>query len=145
MTLFSLKTQTDFNMASAVPFDSVYPVLKHECTKLREIVKTSWIAALLSGDYAQTQNLLRTDTNKYCCLGVAAMIMDEKFNEDTKNNCYFVGENINCVGELPEKIWNSYFYKDKKLESLPQSVLYAFNDILELNFEEIAEWIRKNL
>lgn len=33
-------------------------------------IKKKWIEALLSGEYEQGQNILRTSNDKFCCLGV---------------------------------------------------------------------------
>lgn len=33
-------------------------------------IKEKWINALLSGDYDQTTKMLRSDQDKFCCLGV---------------------------------------------------------------------------
>ena len=36
---------------------------------MNQAIKAQWIAALRSGNYAQTQGMLRSDTG-FCCLGI---------------------------------------------------------------------------
>lgn len=45
-------------------------------TKMNPEVKAEWLAALRSGDYEQGAGFLRTDDNKYCCLGVLCAIAE---------------------------------------------------------------------
>ena len=42
-------------------------------------VKLKWIAALRSGEYKQGNGKLRTEDNKYCCLGV----LSDLYNKET--------------------------------------------------------------
>lgn len=99
-------------------------------------IKAKWLAALRSGDYAQTRNALR-DRSGYCCLGVL---------------CDVVGPS-DWV-ELPGGSHSHYGHM-----SLPSAGLLAIvgvsdetarklssmNDISELNFRQIADWIEGNL
>lgn len=39
-------------------------------------LKAQWLAALRSGQYEQGRYVLRTPSNKYCCLGVLCDIID---------------------------------------------------------------------
>lgn len=37
---------------------------------MRKEIKELWLKALRSGEYVQGKNVLRTENNTYCCLGV---------------------------------------------------------------------------
>lgn len=45
-------------------------------TKMDPEVKARWVAALRSGDYEQGAHALRTNDNRYCCLGVLCDVVD---------------------------------------------------------------------
>ena len=44
--------------------------------KIDPALKAKWIKALRSGDYKQGTDCLRSNTNQYCCLGVACDLID---------------------------------------------------------------------
>jgi hypothetical protein len=48
---------------------------------LNKEIATKWVAALRSGDYKQTQGVLRSADNGYCCLGVLC----DLYNKETGN------------------------------------------------------------
>lgn len=54
--------------------------MAHEWTKLQR----EWIAALRSGNYAQTTERLK-DEKGYCCLGVAVHLMEDHISPEDTN------------------------------------------------------------
>lgn len=47
-----------------------------EVKKMHPELKTKWLAALRSGDYAQGKHVLRTTSDQYCCIGVLCNVLD---------------------------------------------------------------------
>ena len=110
--------------------------------------RQEWVAALRSGEYEQTQSLLR-DENGFCCMGVACDIYDStKWNkvmahtvEKGKFYCYNYMDNTTS---LPSELvryfgisdWSAnYFEKDGNCSSLIDE-----NDA-GMPFHEIADII----
>lgn len=102
--------------------------------------KKRWLDALRSGKYKQGREFLCVD-NQYCCLGVLCDVID---NTKWKK----------CEDGINEYYMGSYGYRDDCLESdmliftglsfNDQSILTTKNDSGE-SFEQIADWIEKNL
>lgn len=84
--------------------------------------KVKWIEALRSGKYQQGRCFLKKE-NKYCCLGVLKEITNCKINFEIPNLAL-------DISYLSHEI---------------QSILVKFNDYENKNFNEIANWIEKNL
>lgn len=96
-------------------------------------IKEDWITALRSGEYKQgTGRLITTDNSgsiAYCCLGVLKKIT----NTSTPSNKFL-------------KTRESYSLESYEL--LPgetQYLLSEFNDKEGKDFNQIAEWISKNI
>lgn len=105
-------------------------------------VKAKWIAALRSGRYKQTKSVLKNMLGN-CCLGVLCETLRVRKIYDVEHS--------------------RYLFKDKKgyLEhstSLPLNVrtsagltrpiedrLAEMNDLDKMSFNQIADWIEKNL
>lgn len=118
-------------------------------------VKQQWLRALRSGRYRQGQNLLRTNKDGFCCLGVLCDV----YNKGLKRNQW------RQTGEFKE--WA--FGKTKEMSSLPPAVqrwaglrdddptindpikeghsvsASSANDNLKYSFKRIAKLIEKNL
>lgn len=95
-----------------------------------------WIDSLRSGEFKQTQNVLQ-DTMGYCCLGVACKVLipekDQGFKSGHRENILF--------GSLPDEqksppwlVSIDYDFKNRTGKHLTE-----LNDVLELNFNEIAD------
>lgn len=105
-----------------------------------------WVAALRSGEYKQAKKSLRTDEG-YCCLGVACEIAVKAGLPvtvhfiDKKGFCSYDGG----VGVLPEGVMHALRFKsvDGYTEKLQKS-LTTLNDIENLTFAEIADYIETN-
>jgi hypothetical protein len=75
-------------------------------------VKTKWLDALRSGEYKQSEGLLRSDTDEYCCLGILCQIAADEgvisqptLNTDEYSDRYMYsdGDNRNSM-YLSEKV-----------------------------------------
>lgn len=113
-------------------------------------VKAKWIAALCSGKYSQTREVLR-DCQGYCCLGVLTDLYlqekGEEWGEDVIGGYTFY--HLDCDGDnlsAPVIKWSG-------LDSCDPDVVYEedlktliyLNDDQRLNFKEIAKIIEEQL
>ena len=64
-----------------------------------ENIKTKWIEALRSGKYEQGKGKLRSEDNKFCCLGVLADVLTDG------------------------KFWESEEYSERQLEVLTEKLM----------------------
>lgn len=51
---------------------------------MKKEVMEKWVAALRSGKWEQGFGRLKTQDNKYCCLGVLCQVLDIPINLDTR-------------------------------------------------------------
>jgi hypothetical protein len=103
---------------------------------VKKELKKKWVKALRSGKYNQTTSSLK-DYNSYCCLGVLCEVAGLKFNEDG----YY------CRGLVAVDGGGLKATELKKfgLHHKTQSKLIDLNDEQHYNFNEIADYIEKNL
>lgn len=111
-------------------------------------LKESWIEALRSGEYEQTQEtLLRKDgpAKSYCCLGVLCAISDEVFENDDDDIPFMWGDNkdYDAVGFVDGELATP-FINHIGMPHSHQSTLIGMNDIGK-TFATIADWIEENL
>ncbi len=109
-------------------------------------MKKIWLKALRSGKYKQGHGLLHrreSGVDRYCCLGVFAKIVGLKWDgdESTHSKTYSIFSNIDGVSTqiIPNSIASSF-----ELRLAEQDKLSAMNDS-GYSFEQIADWIEKNL
>lgn len=129
-------------------------------------LKNKWLAALRSGQYTQTQGMLKSCESGFCCLGVLADIMeDAKWSPETTYpgqnsiDCKFSinGDTIESDEDLP---WNvavqlgldkkvmavdPIFPEDGEFETDLMSYLMSLNDTHKWDFNKIADYIEENL
>lgn len=102
-------------------------------------LKNKWIKALRSGNYQQTTEIL-SNGGCYCCLGVLSVIMeDERF----KYGYWTIEEDgrvLNEEYEIPKIVKENIDLPDDV-----QTTLIDMNDNQCNDFNEIADWIEKNL
>lgn len=92
-------------------------------------LKAKWLEALRSGKYEQGIGYLCRD-NKYCCIGVLADVKGLPFKMQGGQKIYNMGE-YTYGGTLPD---------------VPHSsVLINMNDSETRSFNEIADYIEKNI
>lgn len=98
-------------------------------------LKTKWITALRSGDYAQCRMAMHDGTG-YCCLGVLAKVdgltvrNDAPSTGSNRTNNDLVYEHIRDAAVL------GFYNADRCVE---------LNDANKLSFTKIASWIEENL
>ena len=103
-------------------------------------LKAAWIAALRSGKYEQGKGRLRTNEDKFCCLGVLCDIVDNtKWKWGGVCNRSHLYEND--IALLPSSL-NKILFTD--IELIRQQTLTSMNDSGK-SFKEIADYIEANL
>lgn len=108
--------------------------------KLPKTFKKKWLKALRSNEYEQTNGeLQQSQTNKYCCLGVACRIQHPKIK--------LTGKGTICNDEFKRlrdinvpKLLKGDCQENKVIDKLVK-----LNDTKEWSFKKIANWIDKNL
>lgn len=108
-------------------------------------LKQKWLDALRSGQYEQGRGTMRTEDNKFCCLGVLCDLLDPgEWEQGPFTNAYF----FDGMRDLPST-------RVKKRVGLlgllgphdgvsPVSKLAGMNDS-GYSFTQIADWIEENL
>ena len=102
-----------------------------------QAIKAEWVKALRSGKYKQGNGRLR-DGDTFCCLGVLCDIGTKKAWASNGAYCGLAGDKR--TGFLPHTISNL-----AGLSDYTQNVLSSLNDCAGSSFNEIADWIEKNL
>lgn len=109
-------------------------------------IKAKWLKGLRSGDFNQGAGCLRSVNKQrlvdldgvpqddvgitHCCLGVLCEVTDREFND---------GDSYLTPGD------KAAYDEDSGLTAYNQERLVCFNDVDELSFGQIAEWIEENL
>lgn len=108
---------------------------------MKEHVKDLWVAALLSGEYKQTQSVLH-DGDGYCCLGVLCRVLGKQFVIDhapTKHERdVYLCEDSNVL--LPRSVQDEAGMKSDS-GVLPASAVADLNvNEEDVNEEEVNWW-----
>ena len=99
-------------------------------------MKDKWLIALRSGDYVQTQGVLK-DNQGFCCLGVILDIINPENWIPDEVLTWDHWENEDSI--LPD-----FVRKDLHLTPDNQCKLISMNDS-DCSFETIADWIEEEL
>jgi len=111
--------------------------------KLPKVFKRKWVKALRSGEYKQSREVLYNSLEKgYCCLGVAGVVCGL--------SNYSIGGD---KGQFNTFSFTDNTLKKYKNQGLPSLLidtrvttkLIELNDEEEYTFDEIADFIEKNL
>lgn len=123
--------------------------MKTKKIKLPREFRNKWLTALESGKYKQTTGLLVEEmgTKKsYCCIGVAGRCLNVSIKSMLGN-----GEVIQLKDNTIKKFPKAFYEKKLNILDEPMYINSAFaltlmrlNDDDEMNFKEIAKYIRKN-
>ena len=122
-------------------------------------IKAKWVAALRSGQYAQTEGVLRRE-NEYCCLGVLCDLYAKETGMEwfpQKNECFTMHGNDSMLpyevqrwAELPhehgayvEVMTNEDGATDPPYPINPS--LTELNDRWNYDFKQIADVIEEQL
>lgn len=106
-------------------------------------IRDKWCQALRSGKYSQATGYL-CDGTSFCCLGVLCEVNNEKrtlsdirdLDKDIPLYSYYI-KNTECEYDIPEG------YCDLNQETIEK--LVELNDDEECSFDEIADYIERNL
>lgn len=127
--------------------------LRNDYTRLPPEFKAEWVAALRSGKYPQTTGMLRTETG-YCCLGVRCEISNVEWKRDYIDGTFSTengGEGVPNPADIGEDIWAILMqvvfpcHIEYNCDGTFMSCLTTMNDVDELTFPQIADWIEKYL
>ena len=111
--------------------------------------KDDWLAALRSGEYKQCTGSLKKDDG-YCCLGVLGEVTEGFEFEKTKQKTK-AGTRSNYFLTFPESeceikgSWTGLLNSPLYLGDTNQSYLMGMNDSEDKNFNQIADWVEKNI
>lgn len=113
-------------------------------------VKNKWIAALRSGNYSQTRQVLR-DCQGYCCLGVLTDLYLQEKGEKWEEE--MIGEDSYYYFDCTEENITAPVIKWAGLDSCDPDVVYnedlstltTLNDEERLDFNQIADVIEEQL
>lgn len=101
-------------------------------------LKTKWVAALRSGKYEQGQKRLRSDDDKYCCLGVLCDVINPNvWRRHEFTNEFMWGDSCNTVFFYTKEL------KELKLNDSDQAYFMGLNDQEKHSFSEIADYIER--
>ena len=95
-----------------------------------------WVDALLSGAYQQGKYALRTEDNKFCCLGVLADVADPNCWGDIKHIDYVSDPNNSAINVSV----HGYTAYDYSAESIPDWLWKAVTEgaLLAVDFDQLA-------
>ncbi len=96
--------------------------------------------ALRSGDYDQTQNVLR-DSKGYCCLGVLCIVEGISFIEDDRGGGIFITNDRYAEDEFPPE----HILGRTQLRKEDAVQLSTLNDEEDYTFDQIADYIEEKL
>jgi len=104
-------------------------------------LKAKWLEALRSGKYKQGQGRLRSDDDKFCCLGVLCDISGEGEWEHSSSMGYLYkrGE------ERDRNVLPMFLGKIVGMEDGQEDKLIDMNDGDGLSLLAIADWIEENI
>lgn len=101
-------------------------------------LKTKWLEALRSGQYAQGQGALRDQHDNYCCLGVLCGLSELAAWERHTYTKLYNYLNFSC--EFPSAVKALAEINDDNINTL-----ITMNDGDGASFSDIANWIEANL
>ena len=111
---------------------------------MNKTVKKQWVKALRSGKYDQAQEVLRTEDNKFCCLGVLCDLQVPNLWKKTNEKCWILRAK-DSDGDIAKEQLPVVLQDRLNISSSQQEALIELNDSSGANFEEIASWIEENL
>jgi hypothetical protein len=115
---------------------------------MNQEIKEKWVAALRSGEYAQTKGLLR-DANGFCCLGVLCDVYYKETgesiweSEQDDDDIRFTFDNQPKI--LPNSVMEWAGLPDNNPEINGRNNYAAVLNDDGTTFNEIADLIEKNL
>lgn len=109
-------------------------------------LKKKWVKALRSGDYEQTTCALRVGDG-FCCLGVLADIQGATWKHDGSGRdvyeAWFGPLRVSSIGSVHTRSGEATGQELGGLSCVAANLLTRMNDVLNKDFEEIADAIEK--
>lgn len=120
---------------------------------MNDDVKEKWVKALRSGEYEAGRQALRTNSERYCCLGVLCDLATQEFEgaewEPNTTRYVFVHGDSADEGYLPETTqeWAGIDAEGSgiSVEGQPYTTLADLNDGAGYSFDDIATIIEEQL
>lgn len=108
---------------------------------MKKLYKEKWLEALRSGKYEQGQRCLKTNDNRFCCLGVLCDVVRKTHKKKgfTWKNNKFLGDSMGLSHEVGDLI--GYYTGNY----VAQGILMDMNDRHDKSFKQIADYIEKNV
>ena len=120
--------------------------------------KAKWVAALRSGQYKQGRDaLFNIEQNSFCCLGVLLVAVAQRPLNKSEHYYLHDGNEFNLSHELQVALGSSNdgrtlstikkTYREANFDTVPEyspSIVGALESVRS-NFNQIADWIEKNL
>lgn len=105
---------------------------------MKKELKQKWVEALRSGKYEQGKGVLRTFTDRFCCLGVLCDVLDQSVWGDVQT----VETNINgCETEIVARIYGD---EDSDGESSSTSLPVNLRERIGLHVADVSTLIAMN-
>lgn len=107
--------------------------------KMNKAVKKAWVAELRSGQYVQGTGRLRNMRDEFCCLGVLCNVHAKEHPDyaKTQTNPHRYGGEL-CYPPNNVEAWAG-------LNKTVGNMLVDMNDFSGKTFNQIADWIVKNV
>lgn len=103
-------------------------------------VKARWLEALRSGKFEQGLGRFKTSNGKYCCLGVLCAVEKPAGWDEARRHFFDMGSTEYSLGTIPYTQRNRWQISDEEHDHLVE-----MNDFEEKSFNEIADYIERNL
>lgn len=103
---------------------------------MNPIIKAQWIKALRSGLYKQGHRRLRNENN-VCCLGILCDGLEPNQWNIKMDGTFRHGSERAYPHQRVRRVAGLSMFQCRQLAEL--------NDVKKVGFEEIADWIEKNL
>jgi hypothetical protein len=127
--------------------------------RMNPVIRNAWVDALESGNYEQDQNRLVTvygGSARHCCLGVLcelaveAGILERNYDHESYVAALPDGSDAEYHSSLPEVVsrWAGLWTDDPVVDVDGDGTRHPLsncNDVIGLNFTEIAQLIRTSL
>lgn len=115
---------------------------------MNEAVKARWVKALLSGEYQQGINCLRTKDNRFCCLGVLCDLWAKETGtlwEREEERDRFKIANMNSSLPIEVREWAGLSRAQPAVWSNGEGVFLCGMNDWGKSFRDIAEAIRRGV
>jgi hypothetical protein len=103
-------------------------------------IKQKWVEALRGGQFKQGEGVLRTNDDRYCCLGVLCSVSGLEWDMSARMRWQAIFDGTSGIGDVP-----SAYAAKIGLTQLARDTLITMNDTSKEPFPKIADYIESNL